>query len=126
MKPGRANEKEYVYTRGISAARDADFSSAVPFGKAKLGKDSIFWKKGLKWYCLDFREAVRVFRRIAEVNARVCCGNSNFDIQMLVFIMFDGRELEVLIGDSLHRYEAENLYAALREAHPELHYGKPE
>ena len=51
MKPGRANEKEYVYTRGISAARDADFSSAVPFGKAKLGKDSIFWKKGLNSPC---------------------------------------------------------------------------
>ena len=126
MKPGKANEKEYIYIKGIDAAVDNEFSTAAPYGKARLGAENIFWKKGLKWYRLSFREAVRVFRRVAEVNSRVCCGNTNFDIQMLVFLMFDGRELEVLIGDSLHRYEAENLYAALREAHPEMHYGKPE
>lgn len=65
-----------------------------------------------------------MFRRIAEVNTRVCCGNTNFDIQMLVLVMFDGSELEVLVGDSLLRYEAETLYAELQAAHPELHYGK--
>lgn len=126
MKAGKANIKDYVYIRGVDAARDEDFHSAAIYGKAKLGEKNIFWKKGLKWYALSFDQAVRVFRRIAEVNAKLCCGNSNFDIQMLVFIMFDGTELEVTVGDSLLRYEAENLFAKLQEAHPELHYGKPQ
>ena len=126
MKAGRANPKDYVYIRGIDSARDEAFSSAKPFGKAKLGKEQIFWKKGLKWYCADFAQMVRVFRRVAEVDTRVCCGNTNFDIQMLVFIMFDGKELEVTVGDSLLRHEAEALYDELKAAHPELHYGKPE
>ena len=126
MKPGKSNIKDYLYIRGTDAGRDREFSSAKPYGRAKLGESWLFWKKGFKWYCVEFAQAVRVFRRVAEVDARVCCGNANFDIQMLVFIMFDGTELEAIIGDSLLRREAEALYGALKAAHPELHYGKPE
>lgn len=126
MKAGKADIKDYIYVRGADSAKDSDFSAAKPYGKVRLGSGSIFWKKGMRWYCADFAHAVRVFRRIAEVNAKVCCGNSNFDIQMLVLVMFDGSELEVIIGDSLLRHEAEALYEALKSAHPELHYGKPE
>ena len=120
----KANLKDYIYYKNTDAALDVEFNSAKPFGRAKLGEGHIFWKKGLKWYCADFSQCVRVFRRIAEVNTRVCCGNTNFDIQMLVLVMFDGSELEVLVGDSLLRHEAEALYAELQSAHPELHYGK--
>ena len=126
MKAGKAELKDYIYARGMDSVKDADFSAAKPYGKVMLGSGSIFWKKGLRWYCADFAQTVRIFRRIAEVNAKLCCGNSNFDIQMLVLVMFDGRELELIIGDSLLRHEAEALYAAVQAAHPELHYGKPE
>ncbi len=126
MKDIKANIKDWKYIRGISPDKDEDFASAKPYGNARLGSDSLFWKKGLKWYCVDFSQTVRVFRRVAEVNSRVCFGNSNFDIQMLVFITYDGKELEAIIGDSLLRHEAEALYDMIKSAHPELHYGKPE
>ncbi len=120
----KANIKEYVYRKNTSAALDAEFAAAETHCLVRLGSGHIFWKKGFKWYCADFAQVVRVFRRIGEVSAKVCCGNSNFDIQMLVLVMYDGSELEVIIGDSLERDQAERLYAAVQEAHPELHYGK--
>lgn len=116
--------KQYVYHKGTDAALDGQFSAAAPYGKVKLGADTIFWKVGLRWFYLPLKLVRRAYRRVEEVNAKMCCGRANFDIQKLMLVLDGETTLELLIGEN-QRNEAGRLFAALKEAHPELAYGKP-
>lgn len=115
--------KESIYKKNHSPDIDAEFSIASSFGRVKLGRNYIFWKKGLHWYYQELRQVQRAFRRVEAVNARLCCSNVNFDIQKLVLILKDAAELELVIGDD-GPWEAEKLYEALQERQPGICYGK--
>lgn len=117
--------KEYTYHNGKDQALDIEFAGAVPYGKIKLSKNVIFWKVTLRWFGVPFTDIRRVYRRVEEVNAKMCCGRASFDIQKLMLVLKDGSTLELLIGDN-DRYQAQNLFQAIKEAHPDLQYGKPE
>lgn len=120
-----ANEKKYIYSRGGNAAADQDFAQGAPYGKVKLGREYVFWKKGLRWYGAELGQVQRAYRRVEAVDTKMCCGNVNFDIQKLVLQMKDSAVLELLIGEGTRR-EAETLYQDLQSAHPEFQYGKPQ
>lgn len=117
--------KKYTYHNGKDKDLDIAFAGAVPYGKIKLSEHVIFWKVTLRWFGVPFTDIQRVYRRVEEVNAKMCCGRANFDIQKLMLVLKDGSTLELLIGDN-DRYQAQNLFQAVKEAHPELEYGKPE
>lgn len=121
----RANEKKYIYSRGGDAAADQDFARGAAYGKVKLGREYIFWKRGLRWYGVKLSQVERVYRRVEAVDTKMCCGNVNFDIQKLVLQTDDGEALELLVGEGTLR-EAESLYRDLQTAYPELQYGKPQ
>ena len=114
---------DYVYRKKEDAHADQEFAQASQYGKVKIGKDLIFWKKGLKWNVTDLDGVTRAFRRIEAVDAKMCCGNVNFDVQKLVLVRKDGEELELLIGEGTVR-EADALYQRLQESRPEITYGK--
>lgn len=116
--------KEQIYKKNEVPGLDTEFAAASAFGKVRMGTDYIFWKKGFRWYFLDLKNVQRAFRRVEAVDAKMCCGNVNFDIQKLVFILKDGTELELMIGDAMPR-EAEKLYQTLQKQKPGLLYGKP-
>ena len=113
---------DYSYQKKQNEQLDAEFSQASQYGKVKLGKNHIFWKKGLKWNVAELDQVSRIYRRIQGVDTKMCCGNVNFDIQKLVLICKDGTELELLIGDGMLR-EAEILYQKLKTGHPYISYG---
>ena len=112
-----------IYRRNEVSSLDLEFREAEQYGKVKLGKEYIFWKKGLKWYLERYDNISRAFRRIEAVDTKMCCGNVNFDIQKLVLILEDGNETELLIGEGMPG-EAEALYKKLQEIRPEISYGK--
>lgn len=117
------NRKEYIYARGSNPAADQSYDEANTYGKVKLGGDWIFWKEGLRQCALQLTGVQRAYRRVEEVPAKLCCGRTNFDVQSLVLVLSDGNELSLKIGEGTQR-EAEALFAALKQAHPELEYGK--
>ena len=61
------NLKEYLYTKGTDAALDAEFASAAAYCRVKLGKDTVFWKAGLRWCAMPLAKVQRIFRRVEPV-----------------------------------------------------------
>ena len=117
------NLKEYIYSKGTDAALDADFSSATAYSRVKLGKDTIFWKAGLRWCRMPLTGVQRIFRRVEPVYGKLCCGGHSFIMERLVLVLTEGTELEIYIGDDVDP-QAKALLQALQDAHPELQYGK--
>jgi len=115
--------KEFIYKRGSLTEVDLDFDGAKAYMRVKLGQSYIFWKKGLKWNAIAIKDVERAFRRVEEVKTKVCCGPANFDIERLILVLKNQETLDIRIGDGTKR-EAEELYANLKEQHPELQYGK--
>lgn len=117
------NLKPYVYSKGTDPALDAQFAAAAPYAKARLGQTHIFWKAGLRWYCIPITQAQRIFRRILPVHGRLCCGGHNFMMEWLVLLLSDGSELEIYLGEDVQP-KAEALLERLKTTHPQLQYGK--
>ena len=116
------NLKEYLYTKGTDAALDAEFASAAAYCRVKLGKDTVFWKAGLRWCAMPLATVQRIFRRVEPVYGKLCCGGHSFIIERLVLVLTDGTEVEIYIGDDVEP-QAKALLQALQDAHPELQYG---
>lgn len=123
-----ADKKAYIYTCGKDAALDAEFQNGTLYGKVKLGPGVIFWKKGLRWYALPLDQVQRAYRQVEFVYGKMCCGRASFDIQRLILVLHNGTSLELVIGDNQigdqTKRQAEALFQSLKDAHPELEYGK--
>ena len=65
-----------------------------------------------------------MFRRMDMVYGKLCCGGRTYDVQMLVIIDDQGREIEIHIGDDM-KEKAEALYEELKELYPQVTFGKP-
>jgi len=120
----RIYPKEYLYTDGKDAALDADFAAAKACGKVKAGSEAIYFKAGFKWYAVPVSRIRRMFRRMDMVYGKLCCGGRTYDVQMLVIIDDQGREIEIHIGDDM-KEKAEALYEQLKELYPQVTFGKP-
>lgn len=122
------NYKPYRYTKGENTALDADFASAAVYEKIRAGKNHIFWKSGLRWHFIPLEGLQRIYRRVEQVQGRLCCGGQNFIIHWLVLDLSDGSELVMHIGDdvvgTVVRDQADALLAALKLSHPQIQYGK--
>lgn len=117
------NLKPYVYTKGTDTVLDAQFVSAAPYARAKLGQTHIFWKAGFRWYCIPIAQVQRIFRRLLPVRTSLCCGGANFMVEWLVLVLQDGTELEIYMGDDVQT-KAEAMLQSMKGAHPQIQYGK--
>lgn len=115
--------KQYLYTKGEDSVRDEDFSQAPAFSKIRPGEQQLFWKSGFRWYAISFRDLQRIYRRVEPVYGKLCCGGKSFIIEWLVLVLHDGSELVLHIGDEVQK-KAEGLMVYLKQAHPEIQYGK--
>lgn len=115
--------KPYIYTKEQDPALDADFAGAAVYSKVKTGQDSIFWKSGFRWYRIPYTDVKQIFRRVEVVHGKLCCGGHTFVIEWLVLVLKDDTEVVVHIGDDVKK-KAEALLEALKDAHPEIKYGK--
>lgn len=118
-----AKLKQYAYSKGTDETLDAQFESAVSYARVRLGNTHIFWKAGLRWYCIPIHAARRIFRRQMPVRTKLCCGGANFTVEWLVLILEDGSELEIYMGDDV-QIRAEALLQSMKHTHPQLQYGK--
>ena len=122
------NYKSYRYAKGANPALDEEFQSAEVYEKIRAGKNHIFWKSGLRWHVIPLEGLQRIYRRVEQVQGRLCCGGQNFIIHWLVLVLPDGEELVLHVGDDVVgtavRDQADALLAGLRLAHPQIQYGK--
>ena len=116
--------KDYRYITGEDATLDADFSQAVRYEKVKLGDEHLYWKPMFRWHRIAMSQVQRIFRRVQDVQGRLCCGGRNFRIEWIVLQLKDGTELEIHLGEDVGA-KAKALLEALQGKHPELQYGKP-
>ena len=114
--------KQYLYIRQETPSLDTDFSSAVSYGKVKLGKNTIFWKKGFKWYHVELNQVQRIYRRVEHVYGKLCGGGDTYDIERLMLILKNGENVELVIGDRMAK-DAIALMEHLKTSNPEIQYG---
>lgn len=117
------SHKEFVYQKGIHEGLDGELAGSVAYGKVRPGTSGIFWKSGFRWHYISLDQVQRIFRRVEPVYGKLCCGGRSFLIEWLVLILLDGSELVIHIGDDVQK-QAEALLQALKDAHPEIQYGK--
>jgi len=118
-----ANHKQYLYNRGDSPQVDAEHTAAKEFGKVKIGQQWLFWRNGLRRYAIGLDKVQRIYRRVEPVYGKLCCGGRSYIIEWLVLMLHDGNELVLHIGDDAVK-QAEALMVYLKEAHPNIQYGK--
>ena len=118
-----ANHKQYLYSKGSDSRMDGDFTGAREFGKVRPGQEQLFWKFGFRWYAMPFGNLQRIYRRVEPVFGKLCCGGKSCIIEWLVLVLHDGSELVIHIGDDVNK-QAEALMIHLKDAHPEIAYGK--
>ena len=118
-----ANQKQYIYTKGINPVWDAEYEEAKAFGKVKPGKSAIFWRYGLRKYALPVDGVQRIYRRVEAVIQKLCCGGKSYYIEWLVLVLHNGEEVVLHIGDDVQK-DAVALLEYLQRTHPEIQYGK--
>ncbi len=116
-------QKDYRYKKQENQELDRAFEQAQPYGRLKLADQYLFWKKGFSWYVTKLDQVVRAYRRVEEVDADLCCGQMNLNIQYLVLVLQDRQELVLRIGDGVQR-EAEQLFEALKQKETKILFGK--
>ena len=98
----------------------ADYEGAKVFGKVRAGKTGVFFPDGLTVRYIPYSGLERVFKRINEVNGKLCCGNATFYYYRIVFVS-GGKE----IGDWITEDEKviDAAIAAISEASPATQVG---
>lgn len=119
----RFDYKSYRYTTETRPELNAQYQTAPAFCKVRVGQDGLFWKAGLRRHYIPFDGIKRIYRRVEGVYGRLCCGGRNFDMEYLVLDLPQGGELVIHIGDDVKK-RAEALLEHLKQAHPEIPYGK--
>lgn len=112
------------YKKNGSAALDAAFASAEPFGRIRLAPEAVFYRRGFGWHYVPLTDVVRAYRRVQQVEASTACCTNDFSIHHLILLTAGGERHELLIGEALYRHEPERLLEALSAQHPSITIGK--
>lgn len=94
-------EKKFLGVDGVlaSAELSADYAQSVKFDTVRVGSLGVYFRAGLKMRFIPYTYLDKVFIRIQEVNARVCCGSACFMYYRLVLV-HDGKEYADVLSES--------------------------
>lgn len=70
---------------------EEDFRRARDLGKVRLGERCLYFTRLSGTVCLPYGEVVWAYLRQEEVNAKLCCGQANFDQFYLMVQGSDGK-----------------------------------
>ena len=104
-----------------SALRE-EYKNAHEVGVIRAGDAVLFFRVRFKTYYIPFADIRRIFRRVMEVPAKMCCGRGDFAIENLV-VCDENKELAViqLPGEKA----AKLLIAELKKKLPEVDFSAP-
>lgn len=97
-----------------------DYSSAAQFGKTGIGKEGVYYKDGLKKRFAAYGEIERYFKRVHEVNGKLCCGSATFAYYKLILIC-GGKEITAMMTEN--EREVDGAVAGIKAIRPKIPYG---
>lgn len=106
-----------------SAELTEDYAQSVKFDTVRIGALGVYFRAGLKMRFIPYSYLDRVFIRVQEVNARVCCGSACFMYYRLVFV-HNGEEYADVLSES--EKAMDGALACIHEKAPELSIGVKE
>lgn len=71
----------------------AEKAAGKTIGIITLGKTVFFFRRGMKMYYIPNSEVHRAFRRVMDVEMKVCCGKGSMPVEYLVICDSEEREL---------------------------------
>lgn len=118
-------EKKFKVPEDIPAVAGLaeDHRQAERFDTVKVGRLGVYFRDGLRIRFVPYSYLERVFIRIQEVNARVCCGSMPFYYYRLVLV-HSGREYADVLSESEDAMDS--ALALIHERVPELAIGVAE
>lgn len=84
-----------------------DFNTAKIIGNVRYGKHYIFYQAIRKWMYIDYNDIVWAYRRLEDVQGKLCCGTAGFEIHSLMLVTRDKKRVGIPLG------EKENAVAGL-------------
>ena len=101
----------------------AEYKAAREIGKVRMGTDRLFCRVGRKIYYIPYADVRRYFRRVQEVNVKMCCCGGELAIENLVIC--GENDAELLQVQLPGTKAAKILIEELKEKMPDAVYGKP-
>ena len=101
----------------------AEYKAAREIGKVRMGTDRLFCRVGRKIYYIPYADVRRYFRRVQEVNVKMCCCGGELAIENLVIC--GENDAELLQVQLPGTKAAKILIDELKEKMPDAVYGKP-
>ncbi len=101
----------------------AEYKAAREIGKVRMGTDRLFCRVGRKVYYIPYADVRRYFRRVQEVNVKMCCCGGELAIENLVIC--GENDAELLQVQLPGTKAAKILIDELKEKMPNAVYGKP-
>lgn len=69
----------------------ADYEKSTVQGKFHLGETYLFRKKALGVWYLAWREILWAYRQVEDVQSRLCCGTTNYEVEHLILVTEGGQ-----------------------------------
>jgi len=104
------------------AVLTADHQSGREIGSIRLGKTYLFFKEKRKVYYIPYADIRRVFRRVVLVQARMCCGKGNLEVENLVVCGDSGELAQIQVPGAR---AGKILLEELSKLAPHAQIGKP-
>ena len=100
-----------------------DYENAVKIASVRIGEKAFYYRKNLRHYYLPYSRIGRVFRRIYAVPVKMCCGYGDINLERMVFLGKDGKQL--LEVELPSKGEAESAFEKLKARLPEVDFTVP-
>jgi len=78
---------------------NTDYDNAKVFDKLRIGSLGVYFRDGLRVKYIPYSEMDRAFIRVQQTQARMCCGQANFDYFRMVFV-HDGKEFADILSEN--------------------------
>ncbi len=101
----------------------AEYKAAHEIGKIRTGSERLFCRVRGKVYYIPYTDVKRYFRRVQEVNVKMCCVGGDLNVENLV--VCGENDVELLQIQLPGTKAAKILIDDLKERMPDVAYGKP-
>lgn len=76
-----------------------DFNMAKAVGNVRYGREFVFYQDMLQYIYVAYKEIVWAYRRMEDVQSRLCRAVTGSEINSLMLVTRDGKRLGMLVGD---------------------------
>ena len=106
----------------FDAALGGEYRAARAFGVVRVGGAHLFFRAGMRTYAMPYGDIRRCYRRVMQVQMRLCCGRGNLDVEHLVI---EGEAGEVAQIQLPGTRAARELMELLKQRMPEAEFVPP-